>query len=113
MNVDEIMLKTLRKGNLNEAHVQNYCFYVLDNTEPNPALCRRINEPEVMRICADRSRQERNRLILRKIHQGEPDEEQLKTAASIAAQIAGSLGVSAPTGNLGTVSIANGNISIP
>jgi mitogen-activated protein kinase kinase kinase len=92
ITVEEIMLKTLRKGNLNEAHVKNYCFYVLDNTEPNPALCRRINDAEVMRICSDKMRPERNRLILRKIHQGEPDEEQLKTAAGIAAQIAAASG---------------------
>ncbi|KAF2428754.1 Pkinase-domain-containing protein [Tothia fuscella] len=85
--VDEIMLKTLRKGNLNENHIKNYCFHVLDGTEPNSALCRRINESEVSRICSDRNRLERNRLILRKIHMGEPDEEQLKTAASIATQI--------------------------
>jgi mitogen-activated protein kinase kinase kinase len=85
--VEEIMFKTLRKGNLNENHVKNYCFHVLDGIEPNPALCRRINESEVSRICSDRNRLERNRLILRKIHMGEPDEEQLKTAASIATQI--------------------------
>ncbi|KAF2666806.1 MAP kinase-like protein [Microthyrium microscopicum] len=85
--VEEVMLKTLRKGQFNEAHVKNYCFYVLDGIEPNPALCRRINDAEVMRICSDKTRVERNRLILRKIHQGEPDEDQLKTAASIAAQI--------------------------
>jgi mitogen-activated protein kinase kinase kinase len=87
LSVEEIMLKTLRKGQLNEAHVKNYCFYVLDGTDPNPALCRRINDAEIMRICSDKTRVERNRLILRKIHQGEPDEEQLKTAANIAIQI--------------------------
>jgi mitogen-activated protein kinase kinase kinase len=92
ISVEEIMLKTLRKGNLNESHVKNHCFYVLDGMDPNPALCRRINDAEVMRICNDRSRQERNRLILRKIHQGEPDEEQLKTAANMAAQIAAANG---------------------
>lgn len=86
-NVEEIMLKALRKGGLNEGHVKNYCFYVLDGTEPNPALCRRINETEVWRVCSDRNRLERNRLILRKIHMGEPDDEQLKMAASIAGQI--------------------------
>jgi mitogen-activated protein kinase kinase kinase len=81
------MIKTLRKGNLNEVHVKNYCFYVLDGVEPNPALCRRINDAEIMRICSDKNRVERNRLILRKIHQGEPDTDQLLTAANIAAQI--------------------------
>jgi mitogen-activated protein kinase kinase kinase len=87
LTVEDIMLQTLRKGQLNEAHVKNYCFYVLDGTDANPALCRRINDAEVMRICSDKTRVERNRLILRKIHQGEPDEEQLKTAANIATQI--------------------------
>jgi mitogen-activated protein kinase kinase kinase len=50
-------------------------------------MCRRINDAEIMRICSDKTRPERNRLILRKIHQGEPDEDQLKTAANIASQI--------------------------
>jgi mitogen-activated protein kinase kinase kinase len=85
--VGDVMLKTLRKGGYNEAHVKNHCFYVLDGVDPNPALCRKINDAEVMRICSDKARVERNRLILRKIHQGEPDEEQLQTAANIAAQI--------------------------
>jgi mitogen-activated protein kinase kinase kinase len=86
-SIDDIMTRTLRKYNLNEAHWKNYCFWVLDNLEPNPALCRKINDAEVMRICNDPTRIERNRLILRKIHQGEPDDDQLKTAASIASQI--------------------------
>lgn len=87
LTVEEVMVKALRKGNMNEQHVKNHCFYVLDGTEPNPALCRRINEAEVMRICSDKTRVERNRLMLRKIHSGEPDEDQLKTAAAIAVQI--------------------------
>lgn len=80
---DEIMLKTLRKGPLNESHVKNYCFYVLDGADPNPALCRRLSDIELLRVCNDRTRHERGRLILRKIHAGEPEEDQLKTAASI------------------------------
>jgi len=87
LTAQEVMLKTLRKGSFNEAHVKNYCFYVLDGVDPNPALCRKINDAEVMRICSDKTRVERNRLILRKIHQGEPDSEQLQTAANIAHQI--------------------------
>lgn len=83
---EDVMLKALRKGSLNESYVKNYRFYVLDGTEPNPALCRPINDDEVRRICQDTARLERGRLILRKIHQGEPDEEQLKTAAGIATQ---------------------------
>src|SRR6201996_9454986 len=87
LTVEDIMLQTLRKGQLNEAHVKNYCFYVLHSTDPKPSMCRRINDAEIMRICSDKTRPERNRLILRKIHQGEPDEDQLKTAANIASQI--------------------------
>ena len=28
---EDVMLKTLRKGTLNEAHVKNYCFYILNS----------------------------------------------------------------------------------
>lgn len=84
--VEDIMLQVLRKGALNEAHVKNYCFYVLDGTEPNPALSRKLSDVELLRVCNDRSRVERNRLILRKVHAGEPEDDQLKVAASIAAQ---------------------------
>jgi mitogen-activated protein kinase kinase kinase len=80
---DEIILKTLRKGQLNEAHIKNYCFYVLDGAEVNPALCRRLSDIELVRLCKDANRHERGRLILRKIHTGEPEDEQLKTAAGI------------------------------
>jgi mitogen-activated protein kinase kinase kinase len=83
---DDIILKTLRKGSLNEAHLKNYCFYVLEGTDPNPAKCRRLNDSELVHLCQDRLRMERGRLILRKIHAGEPEDEQLKTAASIAEQ---------------------------
>lgn len=80
---DEIVLKTLRKAQLNEAHVKNYCFYVLDGPEPRVSLCRRLSDIELIRLCKDANRHERGRLILRKIHTGEPEEEQLKTAAGI------------------------------
>ncbi|EOD46409.1 putative mitogen-activated protein kinase kinase kinase protein [Neofusicoccum parvum UCRNP2] len=83
---EDIMLQVLRKGTLNEAHVKNYCFYVLDGTEPNPALCRKLSDVELIRVCNDRTRMERSRLILRKVHAGEPEDDQLKAAASIAAQ---------------------------
>ncbi|PVH99255.1 protein kinase byr2 [Periconia macrospinosa] len=82
-SADEIMLKTLRKGQLNEAHVKNYCFYVLDGAEPNASLCYRLSDIELFRLCKDANRNERGRLILRKIHTGEPEEDQLKTAAGI------------------------------
>ncbi|KAF2141373.1 uncharacterized protein K452DRAFT_228667 [Aplosporella prunicola CBS 121167] len=83
---EDIMLKTLRKGALNEAHVKNYCFYVLDGTDPNPALCRRLSDVELLRVCNDRTRMERARLILRKVHAGEPEDDQLKAAANISTQ---------------------------
>ncbi|KAF2463489.1 protein kinase byr2 [Lindgomyces ingoldianus] len=82
-SADDIILKTLKKGLLNEAHVKNYCFYVLDGVDPNPALCRRLTDGELVRLCNDRNRHERGRLILRKIHTGEPEDDQLKTAAGI------------------------------
>lgn len=83
-SADEIILKSLRKGALNEAHVKNYCFHVLDGTDPNPVNCRRLDNADLVRICNNRLGTERGRLILRKIHAGEPEDEQLKTAASIA-----------------------------
>lgn len=66
--------------------MKNYCFYVLDGIQPDPANCRRISDAELVRICSDRHRAERSRLILRKIHAGEPGEEELQRAAQIAAE---------------------------
>ncbi|KAF7197186.1 Serine/threonine-protein kinase STE11 [Pseudocercospora fuligena] len=83
---EDIIRKTLRKGALNENHFRSYCFYVLDGTDPNPNFCRRLGEAELCKLCQDAVRTERGRLILRKIHAGEPDGEQLKTAAQIAEQ---------------------------
>ncbi|KAF2263447.1 Ste11-type MAPKK kinase [Lojkania enalia] len=80
---DDIVLKTLKKGGLNEAHIKSYCFYVLDSPEPNPALCRRLSDIDLVRLCKDTNRHERGRLILRKIHTGEPEDDQLKAAAGI------------------------------
>ncbi|PSN69141.1 MAP kinase-like protein [Corynespora cassiicola Philippines] len=80
---EEIMLKTLRKGGLNEGHAKNFCFYVLDGPDPDPSMCHRLGDLEVYRFCKDANRHERGRLILRKIHAGEPEEDQLKTAAGI------------------------------
>ena len=83
---EDIIRTTLRKGALNESHFRSYCFYVLDGTDPNPTFCRRLGEAELCKLCNDRIRSERGRLILRKIHAGEPEGEQLKTAARIAEQ---------------------------
>lgn len=80
---EEVMLKTLRKGHLNEAHVKNYCFYILDCDEPNPSLCERLSDIQLFMLCKDANRHQRGRLMLRKVHAGEPEIEQLKTAAGI------------------------------
>ena len=83
---EDIILRTLRKGMLNETHVKNYCFYILDGVEPNPAACRRLPDYELKHVCTKGYGDERGRLILRKIHSGEPEEDQLRTAAGIAVQ---------------------------
>ena len=81
---EDIIRSALRKFNQPEHHVKNFCFYVLDGIEPEPANCRRINDTELVRITSDPSRAERNRLILRKIHAGEPGNDELQRAAKIA-----------------------------
>jgi mitogen-activated protein kinase kinase kinase len=81
---DEIMLNTLRKLSLPEHQVRNYCFFNLDGVEPDPEFARRLNDIELVRICNNMQGNERNRLILRKIHAGEPSPEELRKAASIA-----------------------------
>nr|POE54197.1 protein kinase byr2 [Quercus suber] len=83
---EDIVRATLRKGGLPLNHSRSYCFYVLDGTDPNPTFCRRLGEAELIKLCNDRVRSERGRFILRKIHAGEPEGEQLRTAARIAEQ---------------------------
>lgn len=82
-SAEEVMLKTLTKGHLNTAHVKNYCFYILNSSEPDPSLTERLSDIEVYRLVKDANRHERGRLILRKVHAGEPEEDQLKAAAGI------------------------------
>lgn len=83
-SADQIMLNVLRKLNLNEHHFKNYCFYTLNGIDPDPAHCHRLSDADLVRVCGDTTRSDRGRLILRKIHAGEPDEEELRKAASIA-----------------------------
>ncbi|MCJ1476933.1 ATP binding [Lambiella insularis] len=80
---DEIILTVLRKLGLPENHVKNYCFYVLDGVDQDPNNCRRLSDTELTRVCLDTTRFERGRLILRKIHAGEPNVEDLRKAAGI------------------------------
>ncbi|KAJ9623423.1 ATP binding [Taxawa tesnikishii (nom. ined.)] len=51
---EELILKSLKKGALNEAHFKSYCFWILDGTDPDPAFCRRLGDAELVRLCADR-----------------------------------------------------------
>jgi mitogen-activated protein kinase kinase kinase len=80
---EEIILVVLRKLGLPENHVKNYCFYILDGVDTDVNNCRRLSEAELGRICLDTTRVERGRLILRKIHAGEPSIEELRKAAGI------------------------------
>lgn len=83
-SVDEVMRMTLRKWGFREDRDRDYCFYALTGLEPDPSQCRRLSETELWRIIKDNKRPERNRLILRKIIQGEPGEAELQRAAGIA-----------------------------
>lgn len=81
---DQVMRMTLRKFNLREDHDRNYCFWTLAGIEPDPNMVRKLQETELWRIIKDSSRPERNRLILRKLHAGEPTMAELERAAAIA-----------------------------
>ncbi|KAL8736980.1 MAG: hypothetical protein Q9181_002148 [Wetmoreana brouardii] len=83
---EEIMLNVLRKLNLPEKQTRNHCFYLLNGVDPDLAHCHRLSDDELVRICTDLYRSDRGRLILRKIHMGEPDEEELRKAASISTE---------------------------
>ena len=82
--VDDIMGALLRKLVIPESHIRNYCFYVLDGLDPDPVNCRRLSDSELLKICQGPNRSERNRLILRKIKAGEPDQDELEKAAQFA-----------------------------
>jgi mitogen-activated protein kinase kinase kinase len=83
-NVDDVMATLLKKLSVPESQFRNFCLYVLDGLEPDPANCRRLLDSEVMKICDGPNRSERNRLILRKINAGEPDLEDLQKASLLA-----------------------------
>ncbi|KAI2630488.1 mitogen-activated protein kinase [Xylaria nigripes] len=80
---EEVMRVTLKKFALREDHDRNYCFWVLAGVDPDPRQCRRLGDTELWRIIGDQKRPERNRLILRKVHSGEPGESELLRAAAI------------------------------
>lgn len=80
---DEIILCVLKKLQLPEHQYRHYCFYVLDGLEPDPSHCRKLNDHELMAIC-EGAHSERGRLILRKTHAGEPDNDELRRASQLA-----------------------------
>ena len=83
-NADDVTSTVLKKLLLPEGHFRNYCFYVLSGLEADPGSCRRVSDAELMRICNDSGRSERNRLIFRKINDGLPGLEELRKAAQLA-----------------------------
>ena len=83
--LEDVILSVLRKLNLPETQSRNYCFWNLDGTGQDTTNTHRLTDQELMRFCTDPyDKNERGRLILRKRHAGEPDEEELRKASSIA-----------------------------
>ena len=83
-SADEVMLRTIRKAGVAENQLKNHRFFILEGTEANYANCRRLSDNQLMMICTDTSRPERERLMFRNSHAGEPEGPQLMTAAEIA-----------------------------
>ena len=83
--LEDIILSVLRKLNLPENQSRNYCFWNLDGSGQDLSNTHRLSDVELMRFCSDPyDKNERGRLILRKRHAGEPDEEELRKASAIA-----------------------------
>ncbi|RMD42901.1 hypothetical protein DV735_g2205, partial [Chaetothyriales sp. CBS 134920] len=82
---DDVTSTVLKKLLLPETQFRNYCFYVLDGLDASPGNCRRVSDSDLMAICSDSTRSERNRLILRRINDGPPDMEEVRKAAKLAA----------------------------
>ncbi|OQD74360.1 hypothetical protein PENDEC_c011G02066 [Penicillium decumbens] len=81
---DEIIINVLKKLQLPEHQYRNYCFYILDGLDADVSNCRRVTEAELTEICEGVNKSERGRLILRKIHAGEPDIDEVRRASQIA-----------------------------
>ncbi|KAL9636700.1 MAG: hypothetical protein Q9164_002661 [Protoblastenia rupestris] len=83
--LEDVVLSVLRKLSLPENQSRNYCFWNLDGTGQDLTNTHRLTDQELMRLCTDPyDKNERGRLILRKRHAGEPDEDELRKASSIA-----------------------------
>ena len=98
--LEEIVSSILRKLSLPENQGRNYCFWNLEGTGQDLTNSHRLTEHELVRLCSEPyDKNERGRLILRKRHAGEPDEEELRKAASIALEEQNEMHVSATTAN--------------
>lgn len=83
--LEDVVPSVLRKLGLSTDMSRNYCFWTLDGTGQDLSQSHRLTDVELMRLCSEPfDRNERGRLILRKRHAGEPDEEELRKASSIA-----------------------------
>jgi mitogen-activated protein kinase kinase kinase len=83
--LEDVVASVLRKLSLPETQIRNYCFWNLDGSGQDLSNTHRLSDNDLLRICSDPyDRNERGRLILRKRHAGEPEEEELRKAASIA-----------------------------
>ena len=83
--LEDVTLTVLKKLSLPIDMARNYCFWNLDGTGTDLNNTHRLTDSELMKICSEPfDKNERGRLILRKKHAGEPDEEELRKASSIA-----------------------------
>ncbi|KAL2052340.1 hypothetical protein ABVK25_007499 [Lepraria finkii] len=83
--LEDIFTCVLRKLSLPENQARNYCFWNLDGSGQDLNNTHRLSDNEMLRLCTEPyDKNERGRLILRKRHAGEPDEEELRKASSIA-----------------------------
>lgn len=83
--LEDVIKEVLKKLNLPVDMSRNYCFWTLDGTGQDLNNSHKLTDAELLRLCSEPfDRNERGRLILRKKHAGEPDEEELRKASGIA-----------------------------
>ena len=80
---EEITLNVTKKLGLQERQSKPYCFYTLDTSDHGVVCTRRLDDRELVKVCKDQDGNDRNRLILRKFHEGSPDGEDLRKAIAI------------------------------
>lgn len=83
--LEDVVISVLKKLSLSPEMARNYCFWTLDGTGQDLNTTHKLTDAELMRLCSEPfDRNERGRLILRKKHAGEPEEDELRKASSIA-----------------------------